>query len=261
MSVRQLVDDAAFMIEHGRHDGALALLCIAIGASSRKVFPPGTKSQINNDVMRDNEKFTRFLRGRLAKVGSDDDGTMGQGSLGTLGGEKDIADVVYQNYRCCVVHEGELPAYARISPPRGDGTRSISVNTGGEQNITFDIGLLIDAVVNARCNASEFGITHWDFVPLQGTDGEAFSAQLARDFATTEGRVDIFLAAAKRITPATIKAATDDELSGHFSRHFGYLGGALASYGLTDLNGNLQKRGFDMLREIANSFELVEFRP
>lgn len=69
MSIRQQVEDARFLAQHGRHLGALTNLMLAVAASSRKTFSKGTKSiEQPNEVMEDREAFTLFLGGRIRRL-------------------------------------------------------------------------------------------------------------------------------------------------------------------------------------------------
>ena len=62
MSIKAQVEDALFLSHNGRYVGALTNLTLAIAASSRKIFPQGTKSKEDSSKeMGDREAFTLFL--------------------------------------------------------------------------------------------------------------------------------------------------------------------------------------------------------
>src|SRR5256885_6365951 len=136
MTVRQQVEDATFLAEHGRHVGALTMLLLAVAASSRRTFPKGTRSLKNpKEEMSDPEAFTCFLGGRIRKIlfgdfGGPDHGHSGV-SVGFRGQQHDVAYVLYKFYRCELVHDGELPEDVEFTSPLAAPHGGLSVSDQG----------------------------------------------------------------------------------------------------------------------------------
>lgn len=276
MSIRQQVEDAAFLAQNGRHLGALTNLMLAVAASSRKTFPKGTKSLENpSEPMSDREAFTQFLGGRIRRLlfgsyGSPEFGNSGI-SVGFKGKQYDVAYILYKFYRCELVHEGELPEDVEFSAPQKEyglsiGQQGLSVSISAGERMVLDHGwidLMIRAVAQARCNGSEFGIAHFELLPI----GKAIEADIESKFVTkydmTPGRFQILREVVRLVTPKTIEASDDSELNSHFSAllESGQISGGavtgLASRGLATYEGSLLPEGLSAIRDVAASYVLV----
>jgi hypothetical protein len=279
MSIRQQVEDATFLAENGRYNGALTNLMLAVAASARTCFPKGTKSlQKPNEAMGDREAFTLFLGGRIRKLlfgdyGGDEYGDSGI-SVGFKGQQYDIAYILYKFYRCELVHEGELPEDVEFNPQvaaigtaanmKGDNLR-VSISAGNKMVLDHGwIDLLTTAVVNARCNGAEFGIKHFDLVTKPSIDGPNFELVTITRYQITPGRFQILKHAVRLISPDVIDTADDEQLTIRFLElvNSGQInGGAITGLygrGLTDRVGRLQPKGIVILREIAATHIRVE---
>lgn len=112
MSVRERILDARLLIKHGRYEGALSQILIAVAATARKRFPIGTPSRWKpGEGMRDREAFMTFLDESLWEH----TGITVRGSEGVLGVEyrgKSIRfeRILYESFRCNLIHEAELPS-------------------------------------------------------------------------------------------------------------------------------------------------------
>lgn len=277
MTIREQLDDASFLAEQGRYKGALTILMLAVAASSRRTFPKGIKSKENPKVkMEDQEAFTLFLGGRIRKILFRDYGGPEEGESGLSvefrGVHHDVSYILYKFYRCELVHGGELPKdveFAAGEPPETDQDISIqgvrvSIETG--DTFVLDHGwlkLLTVAVSHARCNGAEFGIEHLDLVPLPNIDDATFLASLVEKYRTSPARVQMLKHAVRKLSPRFIAVAVDDALVDAFSKLVQSQeinGGAIAAlslHGLTDRQGVLQKRGTELLREIASGYQLA----
>lgn len=126
------------------------------------------------------------------------------------------------------------------------------------------IDLLIEAVRNARCNGPEFGIKHFDLLPIAGIDDTKFLASLMEKYGTSLGRIEILKHVVRRLSSDSITGREDRNIV----KGFGTLvksqeinGGAvtgLTIHGFTDSDGVLQQRGIELLRDIASRYHLVE---
>ncbi|WP_439237361.1 hypothetical protein [Klebsiella quasipneumoniae] len=157
MNIKQQLNDAVFLMENGRYDSALSLVLCAIDASSALMFPKGTKSHFApNDKMRNNERFRLCigygLRRALSRVEPEasDFGkskfTIEYGGRGAV----PLENILYHDYRCGMVHEGELPAHVDFSDLSGDP--SVSDINGFRMKIENDVLFLdyksLDFLIN-----------------------------------------------------------------------------------------------------------------
>jgi hypothetical protein len=277
MSIKQQVEDAAFLAENERYLGALTNLMLAVAASSRKTFPKGKTKSLEDPTkkMGDREAFTLFVGGRIRKIlfgdfGGPDIGNSGI-SVNFKGKQHDVAYILYKYYRCELVHEGELPEDIEFSAPSKD--QNLSVNNGGVSvsigcgnTMVLDYGwidLLINAVVYARCNGKIFGIDHFDLVPITGVSEEEHCNLMVQNYGITPGRYQILKEAARHITPNSV--VNDDE--GLLIKKFSELvsqniinGGAitgLSSHALSDKDGILLPKGLEILKKIGAVYERV----
>src|SRR3972149_1270896 len=229
MSIKAQVEDALFLSHNGRYVGALTNLTLAIAASSRKIFPQGTKSKEDSSKeMGDREAFTLFLGGRIRKILFGDYGSPDIGNSGILvgfkGKEYDVAYILYKFYRCELVHNGELPEDIVFQPPNPkaginviNGGVNVSISTGEKMVLDYGwIDLLVKVVVYAKCNGKEFGIEHYELVPLEGINEEEFSKDTVKNYRITPGRFSIFKHAVLNIRPDVVNQSTDEAILSKF---------------------------------------------
>lgn len=191
MHIKQQIDDAIFLYQNRRYQGCLSVLMLAIGASSKKVFP-GDRN--------DGRAFKNFLGSRIASVLWGRRLGDGVGTSGVMVNFREkthlIEHVLYKYYRCALIHEGELPADVVFAPevgmPNSDDNGSFTIRSGPD--IVLDYGwleLLIKCVTNAECNGSEFGIKHLRELPVEGRNIEEVIDEIAMRHDTPLGRVCI----------------------------------------------------------------------
>lgn len=277
MAILEQLKDATFLAQHGRYMTSLTTLLLAISASSRRTFPQGTKSRANpTKEMSDREAFTLFLGGRIRKILFGDWGGPDEGNSGVAvpfrGAQHDVAYILYKFYRCELVHDGELPEDVEFTSIRESGAgvnlckQGMRVSIGAGNTMVLDHGwidLLQEVVKNARCNGAEFGVVHFDLLPIPGIDETTVLASLVEKYETTPGRIQILKSVVRKLSPNAIADAADGTLTKHFNRlvetqHVN--GGAISglrSHNFTDNHGVLQKRGIELLRDIASSYHLV----
>ena len=275
MSIKQQIEDAAFLAQHGRHLGALTNLMLAVAASSRRALPKGTKSlERPTEEIGDREAFTQFLGGRIRRLlfGNFDGPEFATSgiSVSFKGKQYDVAYILYKFYRCELVHEGELPEDiefipSKIEPRFGSATKGLQVSISSGDKLALDhgwINLLIEAVVQAPCNGAEFGIEHFDLV-YQGRDSEESLRQtVIANYSITPGRVAILKEIVRLLSPQALLAYDDDGLDSAFMsllQRGGINGGALtglASGKLATYEGGLLATGRSALREMASSYAL-----
>ena len=268
MSIKQLVNDAAYLAGQGRHLGALSILMIAIAGSAKKRFP-------RKDGDRD--KFESFLGARIAslisgQIKADDVGPSGV-YLTFRGNNHLIEHILYKFYRNTLVHEAELPKDVAFVPRSDSPHLQYTISHNGESagagiegdTLVFDSGwisLLIKAVVLAKINGDEFGVEHFELVPT-GENEPLHLASVTEKYGLTPGRVEILKNVLESITPEIIKEIDDVELVSRFKSLvdsdiiFGGMLSGLFSRGLTDENDVLLPKGVQALRDLAPGYAWV----
>lgn len=97
MSVKDLLEDAHLLWDDGRKGSAFALILIAFAATARLRYPR---------PILDKESFKRFIRDELSTILGTSDTSV---SLFFKGQRVPVEDILYQELRCQLIHEGELP--------------------------------------------------------------------------------------------------------------------------------------------------------
>ena len=275
MSIREQIEDVKFLVEHRRYVGALTILTLAVAASSKKLFPRGTKSTREpKDKMLDEEAFTLFLGDRLRRILIGSLGEQRYANSGHLvpfkGKQFDLAYILYKYYRCALVHDGELPEDVEFADPPADRSHSMTLGNGkysvgfncGEK-LVLDYGwidVLIEAVEGAECNAEEFGREVFYLTVPVGTNESDFSREIIERHGASLGRYNILKDAVRLITPAKVNVAHDGELKELFrslvKSEYVSLGSitGLSSRGFTNRAGELQDKGIAMIRDVAAAF-------
>lgn len=115
MGIKDRISTAKFLISHGFSNDALILILVAVAASSRKKYSTA-------DIKSDGEAFKAFLNTGIKNIlpspfseerfgGSNGIKlTFNPDSIPAKRVEHTIEDLIYKQYRCRFMHEGELPA-------------------------------------------------------------------------------------------------------------------------------------------------------
>jgi hypothetical protein len=269
MSIKIQVDDAVFLMKNERYLGALTNLMLAVAASSRKTYPKKeTKSfKFPNDTMRDNEAFKVFVSSSIRKMlfGDYSDAKSENTGISVNFREKqyDLSEILYKFYRCELVHEGGLPTDVLFSPPNNDHS-GLSFSISRDNNsFVLDhnlLNILLEIVINARCNKNIFNVKNNDIFPVDEYSDEQISESLVNKYDITPGRFSILKEAVRHITPELIKDYKNAELLAEFSKlvSSGVINGSaitgLASYQLSNYQGGLEVKGINIIREIADLY-------
>lgn len=269
MSIKQLVNDAAYLAGQGRHLGALSILMIAIAGSAKKRFP--------DKGIGDRERFESFLGARIASLISDQikaDDVGASGIYLTFRGNKHLIEhILYKYYRCELMHEAELPQDVAFVSRSGSPLMNYTISHNGASagagiegdTVVFDSGwinLLIKAVVLAKVNGDEFGIEHFQLV-FKGENEALLHASLVEKYGLTLGRLEILKSVVEAITPEIVEKIDDAELVNRFKGLVDseiIIGGMLSglfSRALTDENDVLLPKGVHALRDLAPSYAWV----
>ncbi|MFQ5806230.1 MAG: hypothetical protein ACE5I3_07265 [Phycisphaerae bacterium] len=148
MSVKDRIEDAEILWQHGRKEGAWVLGLIAAAATSRKRYPRPTP---------DNQAFKSFIRDVVPTL------MYGKPLQRTpnpriIFDRTPVEDIVYEHLRCNLVHEGDVShkvAFSESKIVEGKFTGGLAV---GSPNVIPDFWVLhlMKAVREAPENASEF---------------------------------------------------------------------------------------------------------
>lgn len=272
MSIKEQVEDAVFLAEHGRHLGALTILLLAVAASSRKVFPEGVNSLIYpNHKMRDWEAFETFLAKRIKDVLFNDRGpyvtTKSGISVGFRNTQHDLTEILYKYYRCKLVHEGELPEDIEFGPLGAADNEGVSLSITENNTLIINYGLidlLIKVVVEAPCNGGIFNIDHYDMVARKDVDEKASLELIAEKYNINMDKIDYLKSAIGELTPEYIAVADDAQLSACIKDNL--LGGKFLKKSQLGLDfhypianfstKNLFPQGISIIRDVAKLYEI-----
>jgi hypothetical protein len=149
MSIRKRVDDALFLWNHNRLEGAFLSALIAVAATSRRQFPN----------QGDRQAFEDFLK----------QGVFERISVEYHGQIHHVYHIFYKWFRCQLVHEGGLPIDIEFMPDGKPG--AVSIRAGGAPEYILKVSHgwfyeLIHTVVHAPINADLF-----DDAITKGSDG------------------------------------------------------------------------------------------
>src|SRR5512145_842485 len=138
MNIGSRIEDALFLYKNGRYEGAFLTALVAVAATARRDDP--------DQKMGDRESFEAFLDKRRRGVLR----------VEFRGDVHTIPHIFYKWFRCELVHEGGLPIDVQFID-----TDEMSVRAGGAPEYILKISTvwfkwLINSVVTAPCNASEF---------------------------------------------------------------------------------------------------------
>lgn len=142
MSIRARIEDALFLWDNARLEGALLSALAAVAASARRQFP-------DREAVGDREAFERFLAGaHSVRI-----------SVEYRGEAHPVEHIFYKWLRCELVHEGGIPVDIKFMPNDQPGTMSVRAGGAPEYVLKISHGWfhhLIKAVINAPMNADEF---------------------------------------------------------------------------------------------------------
>ncbi len=272
MSIKGHIDDAKFLISHARYLSALTVILVAVAASAEKIYPRKelSKREFNfsaakciacgrgpSKIMSDNERFTLFLKQRISKI-------LGVGSIQIEHKSKiyTLERILYQFFRCKLVHEGVLPGNVQFDTSSNLST-GLSISAGDTIVLGFGLlDVLIEVVEGAKCNSKEFDRAFREFIPRRGEDEQRVISSLASNHGITEARVKKLIAITDKITCSAVASSNDVELCEKFSRLVEsdqvQKRWSLVTRNIVDERYHLLPLGVAVIRDIASLFELVE---
>ena len=124
-ALRWLHEDAIFLQKSGRLRGCLCLLLCLIDGLAKQQYP---------DIKLNRDRYTRFLREALAAQGIDVEHRVEEKNRVVH-----LADIVYEYFRCNIVHEGNS---------RDDRRYEVQVEYEPSGRFYFNSAVLVDRVNN-----------------------------------------------------------------------------------------------------------------
>lgn len=142
MSIRARVEDAEFLWQHERYEGAFLSALSAVAATSRLRYP-------DRKATKDGDAFRKFLKG----------GKGGELGVEFRGDVHSIEHIFYKWLRCELVHEGGLPVDIQFMPDAPLG--ALSIRAGGKPEFILKLShgwfhYLLSLVTNAPENSGVF---------------------------------------------------------------------------------------------------------
>ncbi|WP_319077434.1 hypothetical protein [Enterobacter cloacae] len=271
MSIKTLVEDARFLQTNGRPLGALTILMLAIAGSSRKLFPKGIAKSIRypKDFMRDEECFCLFLGGRLNKIFCGDLGGPDAAECNIVlkfkGKDITLAEVLYKYYRNGLIHQAELPNDVEFTPVKKTGSDNHGASISLGDVLVLDHGwidILIDVVVNAKCNYEIFDTYQPELKANHGIIPEEHLAFTVEKFNITPICYKLLRHGLGFILDAYGSKEAVPDMSESFSRLFDgrklRVAGisALHGFGLTDKRGKLTSKGIAVINTINECYHI-----
>ena len=142
MSIRARVEDALFLWDKGRLEGAFLNALIAVAATARRIYPDRT-------VVSDRESFEQFLTSaHSVRIRVEYRGEL-----------HPVEHIFYKWLRCELVHEGGIPVDIHFTPDAEPGVMAVRAGGAPEYVLKISHGWfdhLIYAVVHAPVNVDEF---------------------------------------------------------------------------------------------------------
>jgi hypothetical protein len=142
MSICSRIDDAQFLWDNGRLEGAFLSALTAVAATSRRQFA-------DRNAISDREAFEQFLAGaRSIRI-----------TVEYRGEFHPVERVLYKWLRCELVHEGGIPVDIQFMPDKQPGTMTIRAGGAPEFVLKISHGWfhhLVNAVIKSPVNADEF---------------------------------------------------------------------------------------------------------
>lgn len=142
VSIRARVEDAEFIWQHERYEGAFLSALSAVATTSRLRYP-------DRKVTKDGDAFRQFMKG----------GKGGKLGVEFRGDVHSVEHIFYKWLRCELVHEGDLPVDIQFMPDAPLG--ALSIRAGGEPEFILKLShgwfhYLLSLVTNAPENHGVF---------------------------------------------------------------------------------------------------------
>jgi hypothetical protein len=133
LGIRRRIEDARVLWQAGRKEGAFSQILIAVAATARKRYPPPPKGAkpVPDDQRphlgegaRDGNAFKTFILDEMETITG---GPKYNVAFPFQGQVTPLEDILYENIRCVLVHEGGLPDNISLSEPVHEGKKKLNV--------------------------------------------------------------------------------------------------------------------------------------
>src|SRR5688500_11445430 len=128
MSIKARIDDARFLFAHGRKEGALLSILVAVAATSRKRYPKSPRGKKGPKAATETDRgaFEAFVKTAIHRTwGVENYNIQFRGQMTPL------ESVLYEFVRCELAHEGTIPSDIIFTPSQpGDMTLSLDLKPG-----------------------------------------------------------------------------------------------------------------------------------
>jgi hypothetical protein len=208
MTIRKRIDEAIALARNGFDEAALIIVLVAIAGASRRKYGIGKG--------KDRKFFTRYIHERLNKVFEGQGGWMSTVISFSFNGKMvNLADVLYDELRCNLIHEAEMPADVKLDST--NPTSSLSIIDGN----TVQLGrgwleLLTVAVVHDPDLRPMFEdmTAHLpkDLVYQGDEDEQEFLKQFMDRFYQSEGRLSVIRRFLKLAGVERLNKMSDEQL-------------------------------------------------
>ena len=170
MSIDARIRDAKILLSHGRYEGALLMVLVALAGTSRKRYPQEAQSDREAFIKFFDEEWPRHKSGlgdfecfrcrqdgtreRLRLDTSDLGGCMKELRVEVGGKRYGFAEVFYKYMRCYLVHEAALPGEVLVVPGSKVVLKDVQAGTvlrvrGGQMTVLKDVSLCVsDGLLN-----------------------------------------------------------------------------------------------------------------
>ena len=151
MSIRERVEEAELLWNSGRKEGAWTQAMIATAATARKRYPR---------PMGDRDSFTKYVQDITFTIisGNPKPPNLQNGNVLLKFGEHgNFEDILYKDYRCMLIHEGELGSSGLTESKFSDGEIIYTLVVGTDSQLPDHWVLnLLNAIRWSPENADEF---------------------------------------------------------------------------------------------------------
>jgi hypothetical protein len=131
MSVRQRIEDAKLLWQHGNKEGAFIQILIAVAATARKRYPKPARGTTlpsqrphPGEPAHDNVAFKTFILDEMDKITG---GPKYNVAFPFQGINTPLEEIVYRQLRCQLLHEGETPQTIVFTKPLVKDGKSYSI--------------------------------------------------------------------------------------------------------------------------------------
>lgn len=209
MTIRKRIEEAQALLVNGYDEASLIIALVAVAAAARRVYPKGQ--------FRDEIAFTSYLEERILRTITH--GTPQPNAAFMLFSYKNeqrtISQALYKEFRCNLIHEGELPEGIRLD---GDG-KGLSISVGDNHLVLGRdwLHLLIDVVINdpsLRPMFDDLRRKAADDLAFKGTGDESdFSEAFINHFSQSEGRLNVIKRFIANVGTKNLRGMDDAQLS------------------------------------------------